>query len=94
MTATSAISNGQRVSSTSSLRMFWTVLNPINGSSRPKAMRPAQAASRNARTTSICDADPCASSAIYTFSTSGRPSSPCGRKIMAMTRIEKAATSL
>ena len=32
MIATSAASNGQRVSSTSSLRMFWTVLKPISGS--------------------------------------------------------------
>ena len=29
-----------------------------------------------------------------TFSTSGRPSRPCGRKIRVMASIEKAATSL
>src|SRR5260221_8706663 len=31
---------------------------------------------------------------FHTFSTSGRPSSPWGRKISVMARIEKAATSL
>jgi hypothetical protein len=31
---------------------------------------------------------------LYTFSTSGRPSRPWGRKISVMARIEKAATSL
>src|SRR2546423_1437723 len=46
--ATSAPSSGQRVSSTSSLRMFWTVLKPISGRNRPKAIRPANAAARNA----------------------------------------------
>jgi hypothetical protein len=30
----------------------------------------------------------------HTFSTSGRPSRPCGRKIKVMARIENAATSL
>src|SRR5262245_65512394 len=51
MIATSAASNGQRVSRTSSLRMFWTVLKPISGSSRPNAMRPVIAAWRSAPTT-------------------------------------------
>ena len=30
----------------------------------------------------------------HTFSTSGRPRMPCGRKIITIARIEKAATSL
>src|SRR5262249_26258334 len=30
----------------------------------------------------------------HTFSTSGRPSRPCGRKISTIARMEKAATSL
>jgi hypothetical protein len=50
--ATSMASKGQRVSSTSSLWIFWTVLKPISGSNRPKAMRPVHPASRSARTTS------------------------------------------
>src|SRR5262245_62011198 len=64
MIATMAASNGQRVSSTSSLWMFWTVLKPISGRKRPKAMRPASAPSRSARATSIRVADEGASAAI------------------------------
>src|SRR5882757_7506049 len=64
MIATSAASNGQRVSRTSSLRMFWTVLKPIRGRNRPKAIRPANAASRSARTMSTRAADGDASSVI------------------------------
>src|SRR5215813_11954044 len=52
MIATSANSRGQRVSSTSSLRMFWTVLKPISGRNRPNAMSAVMPASRSARATS------------------------------------------
>src|SRR6266852_8990558 len=52
MIATSAASRGQRVSRTSSLWMFWTVLKPISGSNSPNAMRPVNAACLSARTTS------------------------------------------
>ena len=44
MIATKIASNGQRVSRMSSLRMFRTVLKPINGRNRPKPIRPAIAA--------------------------------------------------
>src|SRR5262249_8082561 len=64
MIATSAASNGQRVSRTSSLRMFWTVLKPISGSSRPNAMRPVIAAWRSARATATREADGGSSGAI------------------------------
>src|SRR5258705_2936617 len=67
MIATIAVSSGQRVSSTSSLWMFWTVLNPISGRNRPKAMRPASAPSRSARMTSTRVAGEGASAAISDF---------------------------
>src|SRR5262245_37520938 len=47
--ATKTARSGQRVSSSSSLRMFWTVLKPISGRNRPNASSPATAASRSAR---------------------------------------------
>src|SRR5262249_16260720 len=64
MIATIAASKGQRVSRMSSLRIFWTVLNPISGSNRPNAMRPVIAAWRSARTTSTREADCVASCPI------------------------------
>src|SRR5262249_53350743 len=64
MIATSAASSGQRVSSTISLRMFWTVLKPISGSKSPNAMRPVIAAWRSAPTISTREAGGGASSAI------------------------------
>src|ERR1700694_4300269 len=49
MIATMTASSGQRVSRTSSLWIFRTVLKPMSGSNRPQAMRAAIAASRHAR---------------------------------------------
>src|SRR6266567_4994500 len=49
MSPTSTKKSPQRVSRTSSLRMFWTVLKPINGNRRPNARRPVKRASRSAR---------------------------------------------
>src|SRR5229473_2382925 len=49
MIATRIASSGQRVSRMSSLWIFWTVLKPMSGRNRPKAMRAATAASRHAR---------------------------------------------
>src|SRR6266702_3959666 len=46
MSPTSTKKSPQRVSRTSSLRMFWTVLKPINGNRRPNARRPVKRASR------------------------------------------------
>src|SRR3989440_5212509 len=51
MIATIATSSGRRVSSSSSLRMFCTVLKPISGSSSAKAISAVNAASFRARTT-------------------------------------------
>src|SRR5215475_9182794 len=65
--ATIVPSSGQRVSSTSSLWMFWTVLNPISGSSRTKAMSAVQAVRRSARAISTGAAAGCASSTILDF---------------------------
>src|SRR5438445_738559 len=62
--ATSVASSGQGVSSTSSLRMFWTVTKPISGRNSPNAMRPAKAASRSARATAGAEAECCASAAM------------------------------
>src|SRR5262245_65808412 len=64
MIATSAASNGQRVSRMSWLWMFWTVLKPISGRNRPNAMRPVIVACRSARTTSTREASCDASCAI------------------------------
>src|SRR5262249_39734417 len=57
MMATSAASSGHRVSRTSSLWMFWTVLKPISGRNRPNAIRPVIALSRSARAKSMRAAD-------------------------------------
>ena len=92
--ATNAANSGQRVSSTSSLRMSWTARNAISGRNRPNAMRPVNAAARSARTRSGARRRCSPRRPCQTFSTSGRPSRPCGRKIITTTRIEKAATSL
>src|SRR5947207_9076523 len=64
MIATSAASNGQRVSSTISLRMFWTVLKPIRGSNSPNVIRAVMAAWRSAPIMSTREAGADASSAI------------------------------
>src|SRR2546430_16112736 len=64
MIATSAASNGQRVSSTISLRMFWTVLKPISGSNSPNVIRPVMAAWRSAPIISTREAGADAPSAI------------------------------
>src|SRR5882757_9834886 len=64
MIATSAASSGQRVSRMSSLWMFWTVLKPISGRKRQKAIKPASAVSRSARTMSTREADADASTVI------------------------------
>src|ERR1051326_1572946 len=50
-TATRVNSSDQRVSSTSSLRMFWTVFRPVSGRNRPSASRPANPAFFPARAT-------------------------------------------
>src|SRR5262249_3033918 len=55
-TATSVASSGQRVSRTSSLWMFWTVLKPISGRNRPNAISAVIAVSRRMRTMSTCAA--------------------------------------
>src|SRR6516225_2275887 len=52
MMATKAANSGQRVSSTSSLWMFRTVLKPMSGRKRPQETRAAMPASRAARTRS------------------------------------------
>src|SRR5262249_2438746 len=57
MIATIAASKGQRVARMSSLRIVWTVLDPLSGSNRPNAKRPVLAAWRSARTTSTREAD-------------------------------------
>src|SRR5271166_180610 len=49
MIAMKTASSGQRVSSTSSLWMFRTVLKPMSGRNRPQEMRAATPASRHAR---------------------------------------------
>src|SRR3954464_9545244 len=49
MIATMASSSGMRVSSSSSLRMFCTVLKPISGSSSAKEISAVKTASLNAR---------------------------------------------
>src|SRR5262245_19388430 len=49
MIATSVNRRPKRVSSTSSLRMFWTVLKPISGRNSPNAMSAVSAVSRKAR---------------------------------------------
>src|SRR3954454_8143021 len=49
MIATMASSSGMRVSSSSSLRMFWMVLKPISGSSSAKAISAVKTASLSAR---------------------------------------------
>src|ERR1700716_837638 len=64
MIPTSAASSGQRVSRTSSLWMFWTVLNPISGRNMPNEIRAVIAASRRARTMSTREAGRDASCAI------------------------------
>src|SRR5438128_5149916 len=51
MIATMASSSGMRVSSSSSLRMFCTVLKPISGSSSANAISAVKAASLSARAT-------------------------------------------
>src|SRR5690349_7848075 len=48
MPPTMAASRSQRVSSTSSLRMFWTVLKPISGSKSPNAISAVSPVRRNA----------------------------------------------
>src|SRR4051812_34716814 len=52
-TATRAKSSGQRVSSTSSLRMFWTVLKPMSGNSSPKVRSAVTAVWRKAPAISV-----------------------------------------
>src|SRR5205085_11471937 len=52
MIATNVSSSGRRVSSSSSLRMFCTVLKPISGRNSAKAMRAVSKASFSARPTS------------------------------------------
>src|SRR5438067_7451269 len=64
---TNVANSGQRVSNTSSLRMFCTVLKPISGRNRPKAISPASAASRSARMISTRDAGGDASTVISHF---------------------------
>src|SRR5947208_9598659 len=49
MIATMASSSGMRNSSSSSLRMFCTVLKPLSGSSSAKAIRAVKTASLSAR---------------------------------------------
>src|SRR6185436_16672841 len=51
--ATRAKSSGQRVSSTSSLRMFWTVSKPMSGSSNPKVSSAVTAVWRKAPARSV-----------------------------------------
>src|SRR5262245_1425786 len=63
--ATNQASNGQRVSSSSSLRMLVKAWKPISGRNRPKASRPASAASLTARATSTCGFDGGASAATF-----------------------------
>src|SRR5216684_2851 len=70
MIAIRIASSGQRVSTMSSLWIFWTVLNPMSGSNRPQAIRAVTAASRHARIKSRrCDA----SGAISHFLHVGSP---------------------
>src|SRR3977135_4195638 len=68
MIATKVSSSGRRVSSSSSLRMFCTVLKPISGRNSAKVMSAVSAASLSARPTSTrgaVDAD--AGAAISDF---------------------------
>src|SRR3989442_15096710 len=80
MIATSAASNGQRVSRISSLWMFCTVLKPISGRNRPNARRPARAAARSARRISTREAIPDASSAISHLLHVGSPQNALRQK--------------
>ena len=80
---------------TSSLLMFCTVSKPISGTNRPKAMRPAKRGlAQRADHIDARGGRGRLGRHAQTFSTSGRPRRPGGRKISTMARIEKAATSL
>ena len=95
MISTSAANSGQRVSRTSSLRMFWTVLK---ADQRQEQRERDQAGDRRfaqrARSVGARGGVRHLVRHGQTFSTSGRPRRPCGRKIIVMARIENAATSL
>ena len=97
-TATIAASVSKRVVTTSAPVGPWSVRTPIMRMNRPSATSAASAASFSAAATSANvmaafsrgNARPLA----HTFSTSGRPKMPVGRKMSTMMRIENAATSL
>ena len=74
--------------------MFWTVLKPTAAEQRQRdhagdgrlAQRAPDVGTRGGVRRLVGH--------LHTFSTSGRPRMPWGRKIMVMARMEKAATSL
>ena len=67
---------------------------PISGRNSANANRPAKPASLTARATCGARRRGGHVRPSHTFSTSGRPSRPCGMKISVIARIENAATSL
>ena len=83
------------------VRMFWSVLKPMIGTEQPSVTAPwrgdpcraprIESGRRRLRGGGVGGM---LGLMAQTFSTSGRPSRPDGRKISTMARIEKAATSL
>ena len=72
--------------------MFWTVTRPTIGREQPEGHEAGQqrVLGRLAKVDRL-GFDP---GSCHTFSTSGFPKMPCGRKISVIARMEKAATSL